>query len=639
MKTWFKIAFISVLVFAGAATASAGVSFQIGTDNFFLSVGDYDYLPYAYQGDPGYSPPRINFYEMMSQYGRWVRVKPFGRVWRPYASYGWRPFTYGHWVYTKYGPYWEGYEPWAWAGYHYGSWIFARRYGWVWVPGYDWHPGRVSWARGYGTIGWMPMPPDGYDYRPGYLRFSGRNNQFNYSDDDFGNDYGSGSYSYGGPYYDPRARDMYYNPSYASVNTNLWVFIDGAHFGADNYADYDLGPDYTRYAFDQRTVRISNRPMEMRVLERIIRQPIQQVPVDVRELRTDKQNIRVVVPSGRASVERIRRQSPEVVRQVIAPAFAEEQKQFKGRNSKIQGSVSRIFNQENVPPRVETRPSDQVIDQAREVQKNREQKRIQNMEAAKQRTEQLKKEGRIEKPRKDGSRAPMDSVEQRPTIGGEPPQQKAPIQPVKPERTPATQQAHPESSAVSPRPIDSGGRPTTPPGETEGIKNTEETAKQRTEQLKEEGRIGEPRKNAGRAPMDSVEQRPTIGGEPPQQIAPVQPVTPERTPAMQQAHPESSAVSPRPIDSGGRPETLPGETEGIKNTDAAITNQALTTLRANLPTIARGITIQTEEGIVTLSGKVGSTADMERVIQLVSAVNGVRSVRNQMSIKEVKPQY
>ena len=62
MKTWFKIAFISVLVFAGAATASAGVSFQIGTDNFFLSVGDYDYLPYAYQDDPGYSPPQINFY-------------------------------------------------------------------------------------------------------------------------------------------------------------------------------------------------------------------------------------------------------------------------------------------------------------------------------------------------------------------------------------------------------------------------------------------------------------------------------------------------------------------------------------------------------------------------------------------------
>ena len=62
------------------------------------------------------------------------------------------------------------------------------------------------------------------------MRFSGRNNQFSYSDDDFGNDYGSDSYSYGGPYYDPRARDMYYNPSYASININLWVFIDGAHF-------------------------------------------------------------------------------------------------------------------------------------------------------------------------------------------------------------------------------------------------------------------------------------------------------------------------------------------------------------------------------------------------------------------------
>jgi hypothetical protein len=392
------IAFISALIFAGATTAVAGVSFQIGTDDFFLSVGDYDYLPYAYQEDPGYAPPQINFDGMMSQYGLWVRVSPFGRVWRPYASAGWRPYTYGHWIYTEYGPYWEGYEPWAWAGYHYGSWIFDRRYGWVWVPGYDWHPGRVAWARGYDTIGWMPLPPDGYDYHGGRLSYVGGNNQFSYSDNDFGEDFGSGSYRYGGPYHDPRARDMYYNPSYASVNINLWVFIDGANFEQDNYADYELGPDYTRYAFDQKMVRISNRPMEQGVLERITRQQIQRVPVDVRELRTDQRTIKVVVPSGNAPIERIRRQSPEVVRQVIAPAFAKEKQQFKGATSKVQAPVAKIFRQENVPPRVVTRSRQQVIDSAREVQKNREQKQIQNMQTAKQRTEKLKKEGKIVAP-------------------------------------------------------------------------------------------------------------------------------------------------------------------------------------------------------------------------------------------------
>jgi len=405
MKTWIMIAFISALVFAGATTAdAAGVSFQIGTGDFYLSVGDYDYLPYAYQNDPGYSPPQINFNQMMRQYGRWVKISPFGQVWRPYASAGWRPYAYGHWIYTEYGPYWEGYEPWAWAGYHYGSWIFDRRYGWVWVPGYEWHPGRVAWARGYDTIGWMPLPPDGYDYQRGSLTYVGANNQFSYSDNDFGADFGPDSYSYGGPYYDPRARDMYYNPSYTSININLWVFIDDANFEQDNYADYELGPDYTRYAFDQRMVRITNRPIDKGVLERIIRQPIQQAPVDVRELRADKRTIKVVVPSGNASVERIHRQSPEVVRQVIAPAFAKEKQQFKGNNSKIQAPVAKIFRQENVQPRVETVSRQQVINSAREVQKNREQKRIQNMETAKQRTEKLKKEGKIVEPGKDKGR-------------------------------------------------------------------------------------------------------------------------------------------------------------------------------------------------------------------------------------------
>jgi len=95
-------------------------------------------------------------------------------------------------------------------------------------------------------------------------------------------------------------------PAYTSININLWVFIAGANFGQDNYADFNLGPDYTRYAFEQRTVRISNRPMERGVLESITRQPIQQAPVEVRELRTNQRTIKVIVPSGTASAERLR---------------------------------------------------------------------------------------------------------------------------------------------------------------------------------------------------------------------------------------------------------------------------------------------------------------------------------------------
>jgi hypothetical protein len=395
MKFWLRLVCISALVFAGVSTAGAGVTFQIGSDDFFLSVGDYDYLPYAYQDNPGYTPPQINFTDMMGEYGLWVTVSPFGSVWQPHASSGWRPYMYGHWIYTEYGPYWEGYEPWAWAGYHYGSWIYDSRFGWVWVPGYDWHPGRVAWARGYDTIGWMPLPPDGYDYHQGRLSYVGRNNQFSYSDSDFGEDFESGSYRYGGPYYDPQVRDMYYNASYAAITPHLWIFIDGSNFGRDNYADVDLAPDYARYAFDQKMVRLSNRPMEKGMMERITGRPIQQAPVDVREIRADKRTLKVVVPSGGAAAERIRRQSPQVVRQVIAPAFAEKQMQFKGSASKVQAPVARIFKQENVQPRLETRSQEQVINAAREAQKSRDQQRVQSMESAKQRTEQLKKNGKI----------------------------------------------------------------------------------------------------------------------------------------------------------------------------------------------------------------------------------------------------
>jgi len=242
------------------------------------------------------------------------------------------------------------------------------------------------------------MPPDGYDYQRGSLMHIGDYNQFSYSDNDFGVDFGSGSYRYGGPYYDPHARDMYYNPSYTSISINLWVFIDNSNFERDNYADYELGPDYTRYAFDQKVVRVSNRPIDRGVMETIIRQPIQQAQVDSRELRTNKGTIKVVVPSGNAPVERIHQQSPEVVRQVIAPAFAQEKKQFKGNSSKIQAPVARIFKQENVQPRVETPTREQVINSANEIQKNRQQKRVQNMEAVRQRTESLKKEGKIVEP-------------------------------------------------------------------------------------------------------------------------------------------------------------------------------------------------------------------------------------------------
>src|SRR5262245_55627666 len=127
---------IAVITFGICAYAQA-ISFTVGSGNYYVSVGDHDYLPYAYNAYTGYQQPALSFQSVMADYGTWVSMQPFGNVWRPYVAAGWRPFTEGHWVYTQYGPTWQGYEPWSWASDHYGNWVYSQQMGWVWVPGYN----------------------------------------------------------------------------------------------------------------------------------------------------------------------------------------------------------------------------------------------------------------------------------------------------------------------------------------------------------------------------------------------------------------------------------------------------------------------------------------------------------------------
>lgn len=101
-----------------------------------------------------------DFYEPLTPHGTWVTVGTYGRCWRPArVAVGWRPYTYGHWVWTDCGWYWESDEPWAWACYHYGYWVHDSFHGWVWIPGIEWGPAWVSWRVGGGYIGWAPLAP------------------------------------------------------------------------------------------------------------------------------------------------------------------------------------------------------------------------------------------------------------------------------------------------------------------------------------------------------------------------------------------------------------------------------------------------------------------------------------------------
>jgi hypothetical protein len=104
-----------------------------------------------------------DFEAPLAPHGAWIEVGSYGRCWRPAGvAVDWRPYCYGHWVWTDCGWYWASDEPWAWACYHYGWWVYDPVAAWVWVPGIEWAPAWVSWRVGGGFIGWAPFAPPGF---------------------------------------------------------------------------------------------------------------------------------------------------------------------------------------------------------------------------------------------------------------------------------------------------------------------------------------------------------------------------------------------------------------------------------------------------------------------------------------------
>lgn len=141
------------------------------------------------------------FYDELSPYGDWVEVDDYGYCFQPYGTGDdWRPYTDGYWADSDEGWVWVSNEPHGWATYHYGRWVNVTDRGWLWVPGYEWGPGWVSWRESENYVGWAPLPPQvGWAPQNG-IRFG----------DSFGfGDVGPGSYNFIDPRYFgyPRMRD------------------------------------------------------------------------------------------------------------------------------------------------------------------------------------------------------------------------------------------------------------------------------------------------------------------------------------------------------------------------------------------------------------------------------------------------
>ncbi|HEX3552078.1 MAG TPA: DUF6600 domain-containing protein [Thermoanaerobaculia bacterium] len=107
------------------------------------------------------------FYDDLASYGHWIQRPRYGWVWTPrVVARSWRPYEYGHWVWTDLGWTWVSDEPFGWATYHYGRWYDDPDYGWEWVPGDRWAPAWVDWHANNDYVGWAPLPPD-VGYSPG----------------------------------------------------------------------------------------------------------------------------------------------------------------------------------------------------------------------------------------------------------------------------------------------------------------------------------------------------------------------------------------------------------------------------------------------------------------------------------------
>ena len=141
---------------------------------------------------------------------------------------------------------WDSPEPYGWATYHYGHWVFDPAYGWLWVPGYDYYPSRVSWAYGDGYLGWSPIYPA---------------------------------------------------PSYNNVNA--WFFIDRNHFGYNDYSQVYYRGDRVRPLFERGAVQVRNTRLERRDFRTVYRTSGSGCSSTRKSDRSNRHRVKMIVPASR----------------------------------------------------------------------------------------------------------------------------------------------------------------------------------------------------------------------------------------------------------------------------------------------------------------------------------------------------
>ena len=151
-----------------SAYASAG---YLPSETYAFNTASTDDFDHWVEGQPEergasaqYLPSDLREYSTtFDSYGDWQYVQPYGYVWYPRVSAGWRPYYNGRWMsYPRYGWTWIGADAFAYPTHHYGRWGLSAG-SWFWIPESHWGPAFVSWGYAPGYVSWCPL---GLDNRP-----------------------------------------------------------------------------------------------------------------------------------------------------------------------------------------------------------------------------------------------------------------------------------------------------------------------------------------------------------------------------------------------------------------------------------------------------------------------------------------
>ncbi len=270
------------------------------------------------------------FYDYLSPWGSWVDFSPWGYVWCPAGlGFGWRPYSYGDWLWTDDGWFWDSFYEWGWGPFHYGRWGWDDGLGWFWVPGSTWGPAWVSWCWNDDYFGWAPLPP-GVGFRAGF---------------------GIGSV--------PRIPDRY------------WSFVDGRHFGDRDMDRWVLPMERNRTILSSARYRGNLSVSGDRIMNR-------GVDLDrVERLRGDnlpRYNLR---DADRPGPVRVEQQSVNVFRQPVARTTAARPRTFLRRDeAAAQAPQVRTPTGEVMPPETRTQRMQERQSHEREIlQQSQEQEK------------------------------------------------------------------------------------------------------------------------------------------------------------------------------------------------------------------------------------------------------------------------